>query len=199
MLPKFYPIVPEPALAGRLAGVGVKLTQLRMKDVAEDAIEPAVQEALRLCAPHGCTLVVNDYWRAAIACGAPYVHLGQEDLMDADVKALRRAGLKLGISTHSHDELERALAASPDYVALGPIYETTLKVMRFAPQGLQRIGEWKRLIGELPLVAIGGISLERAADVFAAGADCIAVVSDVVNHPEPERRAKDWLALAQTL
>ncbi len=111
------------------------------------------------------------------------------------MSAIRRAGLKLGLSTHSHEELDVALGHDPDYVALGPIYETKLKVMPWAPQGLARITEWKALAGR-PLVAIGGITLDRAPGVFDAGADSIAVVSDVVAHPNPEQRARDWLALS---
>ena len=192
VLPRFYPIVPDAAWVARLARIGVKLIQLRMKDVAQSAIAPAIREALAACRAQACELVVNDYWQEAIDCGAGFVHLGQGDLETADTSAIRRAGLKLGISTHSHEELDRALREDPDYVALGPVYETTLKVMPWAPQGLARIGEWKAL-ARRPLVAIGGITLERAPDVFAAGADSIAVVSDVVFHPNPEQRSKDWL------
>ena len=108
-------------------------------------------------------LVVNDYWRAAIVAGAKHLHLGQEDLADADLKAIRDAGLTLGISTHDDEELETALRAKPDYVALGPIFPTTLKSMRFAPQGIPKITEWKKRVGNIPLVAIGGIKLEQAA------------------------------------
>jgi thiamine-phosphate pyrophosphorylase len=192
-LPKFYPIVPDASWVARLARAGVKLIQLRMKDEAQSAIAPAIREALAASRAHGCEVVVNDYWREAIECGAGFVHLGQGDLETADASAIRRAGLKLGISTHSHEELDRALREDPDYIALGPIYETTLKVMPWAPQGLARIGEWKAL-GKRPLVAIGGITLERAPAVFAAGADSIAVVSDVVFHPDPEQRSRDWLS-----
>ncbi|HWJ17621.1 MAG TPA: thiamine phosphate synthase, partial [Geobacterales bacterium] len=170
MLPRFYPIVPDAAWAGRLARVGVKLIQLRMKDVPHTAIAPAIREALVACRAYGCELVVNDYWQEAIDCGAGFVHLGQGDLQTADTAAIRRAGLKLGLSTHSHEELDRALLEEPDYIALGPIYETTLKVMPWAPQGLARIGEWKALAKQ-PLVAIGGITLARAPEVFGAGAD----------------------------
>ena len=106
-------------------------------------------------------LIVNDYWRLALAAGCDFVHLGQADLEGADLQALRRAGVRVGVSTHDEAELERALGLAPDYVALGPIYHTTLKVMPWAPQGLQRIGVWKRRIGALPLVAIGGVTLER--------------------------------------
>ena len=195
-LPRFYPIVPDASWVARLARAGVKLIQLRMKDEAQSAITPAIREALAASRAHGCEVVVNDYWREAIECGAGFVHLGQGDLETADASAIRRAGLKLGISTHSHEELDRALREDPDYIALGPIYETTLKVMPWAPQGLARIGEWKAL-AKRPLVAIGGITLERAPAVFAAGADSIAVVSDVVFHPDPEQRSRDWLALAR--
>ena len=192
-LPRFYPIVPDASWVARLARAGVKLIQLRMKDEAQSAIAPAIREALAASRAHGCEVVVNDYWREAIECGASFVHLGQGDLETADASAIRRAGLKLGISTHSHEELDRALLEDPDYIALGPIYQTTLKVMPWAPQGLARIGEWKAL-AKRPLVAIGGITLERAPAVFAAGADSIAVVSDVVFHPDPEQRSRDWLS-----
>ena len=141
------------------------------------------------------TLVVNDHWRIAIEIGAPWVHLGQGDLdAGADVDAIRRAGLKLGVSTHDDSELERALALKPDYVALGPIYPTVLKAMAFAPQGLARIGEWKRRIGALPLVAIGGLNVERGKACLAAGADVVSVVTDITLNPDPEARARQWIA-----
>ena len=198
VLPRFYPIVPDAGWVARLAAVGVKLIQLRMKDDRPDQRSQAICAALHLARAHGCEIVVNDYWREALDCGASFVHLGQGDLASADTAAIRRAGLKLGISTHSHEELSRALEENPDYVALGPIYETTLKVMPWVPQGLARIGEWKAL-AKRPLVAIGGITLERALAVFGAGADTVAVVSDVVSAADPEQRARDWLALSDTL
>ena len=184
--------MPDAEWAGRLARLGVKLIQLRMKDVPAAALPGEIGRALAVCREFGCELVVNDYWREAIDCGAGFVHLGQGDLETADTAAIRRAGMKLGLSTHSHEELERALRENPDYVALGPVYETKLKVMPWAPQGLARISEWKAL-AKRPLVAIGGITLERAPGVFAAGADSIAVVSDIAGNPDPERRTRDWL------
>src|SRR5947208_12950702 len=114
-----------------------------------------VNDALAITEGTQAKLVVNDYWRAAIVAGAKHLHLGQEDLAGADLKAIRDAGLTLGISTHDDEELEIALRARPDYIALGPIFPTTLKSMRFAPQGIPRISEWKRRIGNIPLVAIG--------------------------------------------
>jgi thiamine-phosphate pyrophosphorylase len=104
--------------------------------------------------------------------------------------------VRLGISTHDDGELERALALRPYYVALGPIYPTLLKAMPWRPQGLPRIAEWKRRIGSIPLVAIGGITLERLAAVFAAGADVAAVVTDIVRAADPEARMRQWLAVA---
>jgi thiamine-phosphate pyrophosphorylase len=154
-----------------------------------------VIDALDVISGTSARLVVNDYWRAAIIAGARHLHLGQEDLAEADLKAIRAAGLSLGISTHDDQELETALAASPDYVALGPIFPTTLKSMRFAPQGIARITEWKKRIGKIPLVAIGGIKLEQAREIFTAGADSIAVVSDITQNTDPDARVRAWLGL----
>ena len=193
----FYPIVPDLAWLERLVPLGVKTIQLRLKDAAPERVRNEIAESLKVCARHGCQLIVNDYWREALALGADYVHLGQEDLAEADVGAIHAKGVRLGISTHSAEELAIALAAEPDYVALGPIYETKLKVMKWAPQGLARLAEWKRRIGPLPLVAIGGITPERADGVVAAGADSIAVITDFFTHPDPVARVRQWVAWAE--
>lgn len=192
---RFYPIVDSVVWVDRLVRCGVRTVQLRAKDLDYDAASTAIRAALAITVPADVQLIVNDYWQAAIEAGAGHLHLGQEDLAEADLAAIRKAGLTLGISTHDEAELETALAARPDYVALGPIWPTTLKVMPFAPQGLDRIGQWKKRIGAIPLIAIGGITLERAPDVFAAGADSIAVVSDVTMNPDPEARVAAWLGL----
>lgn len=191
----FYPVVDTVAWVRRLVALGVGTVQLRAKDLGEADALAIVTDALAATRGTDTRLVVNDHWRAAISAGADHLHLGQEDLAEADLGAIRGAGLTLGISTHDDDELETALRAEPDYVALGPIYPTTLKAMRFAPQGLDRIGEWKRRIGDVPLVAIGGIKLEGAEAIYAAGADSIAVVSDVTAAPDPDGRVRNWLAL----
>lgn len=190
---RFYPVVDSVAWVARLAKLGVGTVQLRAKQLDDGAALQIVTDALAVTKNTGTKLVVNDYWRAAIVAGAKHLHLGQEDLADADVTAIRDAGLTLGISTHDEEELATALAAKPDYVALGPIFPTTLKSMRFAPQGIAKITEWKQRIGSLPLVAIGGIKLEHAAELFAAGADSIAVVSDVTQASDPDARVRDWL------
>ena len=189
----FYPVVDSADWVKRLVAAGARFIQLRIKDQDEDALRHEIRDALSACAAHTATLIVNDYWRIAIDECAPYVHLGQEDLDSADIKAIRSHGIAVGISTHDHAELERGLSVDPDYVALGPIYPTTLKAMRFAPQGLDKIGEWKKRIGAVPLVAIGGITLERAPLCLAAGADSAAVVSDITQNPDPEIRAKAWI------
>jgi len=193
----FYPIVPDIAWLQRLVPLGVKTVQLRLKDASSDRIRREIGESLEICARHDCQLIVNDYWREALSLGADYIHLGQEDLADADVPTIQAKGARLGISTHSEAELATALAASPSYVALGPIYETRLKVMKWAPQGLERVAHWKKKIGTLPLVAIGGLTPERADGVLEAGADSLAVITDFFTHSDPEARVRQWLELAK--
>ena len=193
---KFYPVVDSVAWVARLALLGVGTIQLRAKNLNESEALQAVTDALEMTKGTRAKLVVNDYWRAAIVAGAKHLHLGQEDLAElteADLAAIREAGLTLGLSTHDDAELETALRAKPDYIALGPIFPTTLKSMRFAPQGIAKITEWKKRIGGIPLVAIGGIKLEQAAEIYAAGADSIAVVSDVTQNADPDARVHQWL------
>jgi thiamine-phosphate pyrophosphorylase len=195
-LPRVYPIVDSAAWVARLAPQGVRLVQLRIKEQPEESVRSQIEAARGLCRAAGVQLIVNDYWQLALATGCDFVHLGQGDLDSADVPALRRAGVRVGISTHDERELERALALRADYIALGPIYPTLLKAMPWRPQGLARLGEWKRHIGSIPLVAIGGLTLERLAPVFAAGADVAAVVTDIVRANDPEARVRQWIVLA---
>jgi thiamine-phosphate pyrophosphorylase len=190
---RFYPVVDSVAWVARLAKLGVGTIQLRAKDLDDGAALQIVTDALAVTKDTSTKLVVNDYWRAAVVAGAKHLHLGQEDLAEADLGAIRDAGLTLGISTHDDQELATALRAKPDYIALGPVFPTTLKSMRFAPQGIPKITEWKKRIGSIPLVAIGGIKLEQAPAIFAAGADSIAVVSDVTQNADPDARVRHWL------
>ena len=193
MLDPFYLIVDSAAWIARLLPSGVRLVQLRIKDQPSATVRAEIIEAKALCARAGAQLVVNDYWQEAIDTGCDFIHLGQTDLDTVDLPAIRRAGLKLGVSTHDETELFRALETQPDYIALGPIYPTILKAMAFAPQGLPRITEWKKKIGKIPLVAIGGITLERMAGVLEAGADSAAVVTDITRNANPEQRARGWV------
>ena len=190
---RFYPVVDSLAWVERLTKLGVGTIQLRAKNLNDSEALQIVSDALEIAKGTATKLVVNDYWRAAIVAGAQHLHLGQEDLADADLGAIREAKLTLGISTHDDEELATALRAEPDYVALGPIFPTTLKSMRFAPQGIAKITEWKKRVGDIPLVAIGGIKFEQAAEIFAAGADSIAVVSDVTQNADPDARVRQWL------
>ena len=193
-LDPFYPIVDSAAWVERLTGAGARLIQLRVKDRSAAEIAEETRAALATCAKAGAQLILNDYWRLALEVGADYVHLGQEDLDGADVAALRGNGVRLGVSTHDEAELERALKLKPDYIALGPIYPTILKAMRFGPQGLEKIGEWKRRVGAVPLVAIGGLNVERGRACLEAGADVVSVVTDITLNADPEARTRAWLA-----
>src|ERR1700709_1460713 len=188
---RFYPVVDSVAWVARLAALGVGTIQLRAKELNDSQALQLVSDALAAINGTPTELVVNDYWRAAIVAGARHLHLGQEDLAEADMAGIREAGLTLGLSTHDDAELETALRAEPDYIALGPIFPTTLKSMRFAPQGIPKIADWKKRIGNIPLVAIGGIKFEQSAEIFAAGADSIAVVSDVTQNADPDARVRN--------
>ncbi len=191
---RFYPILPDAGWIERLVPLGIGMVQLRFKGSDPATISQQVRRSLAVCRAQGCELVVNDHWRAAIDAGASHVHLGQEDLETADIAAIHAAGLRLDISTHTDAELDVALAARPTAVALGPIYPTRGKDVGHGPQGLEQIKRWRARIGAMPLIAIGGITLERAPAVVAAGADSIAVITDVTGHDRPEERVRQWLA-----
>lgn len=193
MLDRFYLIVDSAEWLERLLPLGVKTVQLRIKDKSHAELTHDIIRSKTLCAQHRATLIVNDYWQMALDEGCDFVHLGQEDMDSADFKALKTAGVRIGLSTHTPEELDRAMAFEPDYIALGPIYPTILKQMTFPPQGLERIGEWKRKIGDIPLVAIGGLTPERAKRVLEAGADSACVVTDVLLNADPEARTLEWV------
>jgi len=193
VLDRFYLIVDSAEWIARLLPCGVRLVQLRIKDKPDATIRAEIKKAKALCERHDALLVVNDYWQQAIDAGCDFIHLGQGDLDTADLAAIRRAGLRLGVSTHNEAELSRALETKPDYIALGPIYPTILKAMAFAPQGLPRLAEWKKKIGDIPLVGIGGVTLERVRAVLEAGADSAAVVTDITRNADPEQRTRDWV------
>ena len=175
---KFYPIVDNLVSLQRMLEKGACTIQLRLKNKSMNEIFNDAKEAQVMCDKFGCQFFLNDYWQIAVELNLYGVHLGFEDLQEAPLKLLEKRGLRLGLSTHSYFELATALVLNPSYIALGPIYPTTLKKMRFSPQGLERISEWRNLIpSSIPLVAIGGISVETAKSVFEAGANSIAAVS----------------------
>ena len=196
-LPRFYPIFDDVSWLSRMLPLGVKLVQLRIKDQPQDALRRQISEAQELCNQYGAILVVNDYWELAIELGCEWLHLGQEDLAGADLKAINAAGLKLGVSTHDREELDRARSASPDYIALGPIYPTILKKMKWHQQGVEKLTEWKSLVGDVPLIAIGGFTLDRASGAFEAGADVVSVVTDITLNEDPEAQVRAWLEVCK--
>lgn len=196
-LDKFYPIFDSYQWLERLIPLGIKLVQLRIKNSTEQEIRKQIQYSKTLCEEYNCQLIINDYWRLAIEEGCDFIHLGQEDLDSADVSAIKNAGIRFGLSTHSQQELDRALSYQPNYIALGPVYPTILKKMKWQEQGLDRVSEWKEMLGDMPLIGIGGISLDRANGVFEAGADVVAAVTDITLHSDPEKRVKEWLLLTR--
>lgn len=199
LLAPFYLIVDKVDALAECLPLGVRCVQLRIKDQSAESVRAQLREALALMQDSQCRLIVNDYWQIAIEEGASAVHLGQEDLAEADLTAIKNAGLALGVSTHDRAELQLALAAKPDYIALGPIYATLLKKMPWQPQGLDKLARWKSRVGELPLVAIGGFTPERAAGAFAHGADSVCVVTDVAQHADPAARIREWLRVTNEL
>jgi thiamine-phosphate pyrophosphorylase len=196
-LDRFYPIFDSTEWLERLLPLGIKLTQLRIKDRSEAEVRAEIIKGKALCDKYGCTLIINDYWQMAIEEDCDFIHLGQEDLDDADIKAIRAKGIRLGLSTHDNDELERALSFDPEYLALGPVYPTILKKMKWTEQGLDRVTEWKKLVGDVPLVAIGGMSVERAQGAYDAGADIVSAVTDITLNSDPEARIKQWLDISR--
>ncbi len=192
MMQRFYLITGHVGRLELLVPQGAKLVQLRIKDAPEAEIRRQIARARDFCAVHNAQLVINDYWQLALDLNCNFVHLGQEDMETADFAALRRAGIRYGLSTHDETELERALSQDPAYVALGPVYPTVLKKMKWAPQGLERVTRWKQIAGQTQLVAIGGLTPDRLPGVFAAGADSAAVVTDIQLAQDPEARCRQW-------
>ena len=193
MMDRFYLIVSHVGRLELLVPQGARLVQLRIKDEPEAEVRRQIARARDFCAVHGAQLVVNDYWQTALDLNCNFVHLGQEDMDTADFAALRRKGVRFGLSTHDEAELDRALSLDPAYVALGPVYPTLLKKMKWGPQGLERVTRWKQMAGKTPLVAIGGLTPERLPGVFAAGADSAAVVTDIQLAEDPEARTREWV------
>lgn len=187
-----YPVVDSVAWIERLLGAGVRTLQLRIKDKRDEEVEGDVIAAIALGRRYQARLFINDYWRLAIKHGAYGVHLGQEDLQDTDLQAIRAAGLRLGVSTHDDMEIDVALAAKPSYIALGHVFPTQTKQMPSAPQGLAQLEQHVARLKDYPTVAIGGISLERAPAVLATGVGSLAVVSAIT-------AAEDWQAATRQL
>ena len=187
-----YPIVNRAEWINRLAPLGVTTIQLRIKDLKGKDLANEVAAGVKLGKELNCRIIINDYIDLAIEYDAWGIHLGQEDLDDADLNKIRNSKLRLGISTHCYREAARAASIRPSYIALGPIFETTCKSMAFGPRGLEKIKEWQRLFA-CPIVAIGGLKLLHKPALEALKVAGIALISDITENENPEKRAMDWL------
>ena len=192
---KFYAVVPTADWVIRMIHANANTVQLRCKDLSGKDLYNEISRCVKAAQDSQTQLFINDHGQAAIDTGAYGVHLGQEDLDTADLSAIRQAGLRLGISTHSDAELARALALQPSYVACGAIFPTTTKKMPTAPQGLERLRHYVKQAGKTPTVAIGGIDLSNAQAVLNCGVSSLAVVRAVTNAKNPEQVVKDFQAL----
>ena len=190
-----YPVVDTVDWLERVLKQGVKLTQLRIKDPDPLQLKAQIAQAIALGEKYQAQVFINDFWQYAIELGAYGVHLGQEDLYDADLQCIRQAGLRLGISTHDEHEMQRALTIQPSYIALGHIFPTQTKMMPSKPQGLEKLkNQVIKLAGKVPTVAIGGISQQRFADVVKTGVDSVAVVTAITLANDPDQTILDLQA-----
>lgn len=189
-----YAVLPDAAWVGRMAQAGVPTVQLRFKSDDTQAITREINAAVQAVRGTQALLFINDHWQAAIDAGAYGVHLGQEDLAEADLSAIRHAGLRLGLSSHGYAEMLRADRVNPSYIALGAVFPTTLKRMQTAPQGTGRLNAYVRLLRDYPLVAIGGIDNEKMAQVLASGVGSVAMVRAITDAPNPETAASQLMS-----
>lgn len=189
-----YPVVASYEWVRLLLSAGVKTIQLRCKNLQGKALNAEIRRSVELARRYEARLFINDYWEEAIAEKAYGVHLGQEDLNAADLDKIHSAGLRLGISTHCYYEVARAHAIQPTYMACGPIYPTTSKTMSFAPQGIDQLMRWRRTLACYPLVAIGGINVERIREVLNTGVDGVAMISAITEAENPEQVVRRLLS-----
>lgn len=188
-----YPIVDRADWLARLLPLGVKIIQLRIKDLCGDALKAEIQKSVQIAEKYNCQLFINDYWQLAIECGAYGVHLGQEDIDEANLNVIAEAGLRLGLSSHCFYEVARAKTIKPSYIAFGPVYATQTKDMPWIPQGASGLAIWRTLLKDVSMVAIGGIHDERFEQVKKMGVDSIAMVSAITAQDDPERSCLEYL------
>ena len=179
-----YAIVDSADWVERLLAAGARTLQLRIKEGTPQQLSGEVQRSVRAAREAGAQLFINDHWQLAIAHAAYGVHLGQEDLATTDLDALRAAGIRLGISTHSFWEVCRAHAQGPSYIACGPIHATTTKQMPWWPQGAGNLAYWCRVLRE-PVVAIAGMDRTRSQEAVRCGAAGVAVLRGIVQATDP--------------
>lgn len=199
--PGIYPIVDNLAQLQLMLDAGARILQLRIKsDVVSDTVHNDILRATRMAESYPqCQLFINDHWRVALEAGAYGVHLGQEDLLTADLDALQRAGIRLGVSSHAFWEVARALGMGPSYVACGPLFPTRAKAMPWIPQGIANLHYWTRLIPH-PVIGIGGVTLDRLPAIRQTGCAGASVIQAIVGDADPVAAfaglQKAWLAVA---
>ena len=203
VLPRLYVIldaalltVPETECAQKLVDAGVRLLQYRNKAASARELFERAKRLSSALVPRGVTFLVNDRADIAWAAEATGVHVGQEDLGAEAARSVVGKERLLGVSTHNLDQFEDAAASSADYVAIGPVFSTSTKANPDPLVGLEMIRRIRPLTNK-PIVAIGGITLERASEVIQAGADSLAVISDILLAPDPGQRARQYLELLE--
>ena len=185
-----YPIVDTLELLHQMFDVGAKIIQLRVKKNQEKKIDQLIKKSCELSFKYpGSKLFINDHWQLAIDNGAFGVHLGQEDLFEADMKAINNSGLHLGLSSHSYWEVSRAIRYKPSYIACGPIFPTKVKKMPWVTQGVKNLKYWARVL-DFPIVAIGGINLSNLHKVKKSNCTGVSIISGIVNNDDPKKSFK---------
>ena len=190
-----YPIVERADWLERLLPLGITTAQLRCKDLQGDALEQEIYNAIQIANRYECRFFVNDHWQLAIKHKAYGVHLGQEDLDSADLSAINAAGLRLGVSSHCHYEVARATALKPSYIACGPVYETTTKIMPWQTHGVTGLDYWRNVLEHYPVVAIGGINAERLPDIASTGVSGVAMISAITHSKNPEDSTRHFMQI----
>ena len=201
-IPRLYAIIDPARLGGRspraaakeLISAGVRLIQLRDKHASSRQFYETCAELRGFLHDAGCSLIVNDRADVARAAHADGVHLGQTDLPVEMARRVLATGQCIGTSTHSLEQVAEADATTADYIAIGPIFPTTSKENPDPVVGLEGLRQARRATGK-PLVAIGGINFENAREVLATGADSVAVIGGLLDAPDLEERAREFLAL----
>ena len=177
-----YPVVDRAYKLKPLYEAGITTAQLRVKNMSDNVLENEVIEAIAISEAYDARFFLNDFWELAIKHKAYGIHLGQEDIQEADIQAILDAGLRLGISTHTTNEIQIAMAFEPSYLAIGPIFETTSKKMVYNPVGIEDLKRWAINVN-YPIVAIGGINIDNIKEVaLTKSANGIAMISDVLEN-----------------
>ncbi|MBK4765404.1 MAG: thiamine phosphate synthase (plasmid) [Pantoea sp. Brub] len=193
-----YPIVDSSIWLMKLLDLGVKTLQIRIKERSEKVLNQEIETAVLLSHKYDARIFINDYWQLAIKYNAYGVHLGQEDMEHADMYAILKSGMRLGLSTHNESELLTALTWNPSYIALGHIFHTKTKRMLSRPQGLEQLMYLANKIKHIPTVAIGGITLDRLEAVLKCGVGGISVINAIIGNLDWRKNTIKFLQKIQS-